>query len=141
MLRLVGECQLVRTEPERRLHRRVELANGALAELLDAEVESANPLHRAVGETLRQRPVACVQTRHRRLERAVGVGILLEDAPDDVVRRSTSRRDHRRPRRNSSYVIWLRPSGCTTSGTNSPFSKRAFQIVMRLPCSSPRAPI
>ena len=102
VLGLVGERELVGAEPQRGTHRRVELANRPLPELLDPEVERAHALHRSVREPLRERAVAIVETVDRACERAVGVGVLLEDAQDDVERGAARGRDHRRPRRNSS---------------------------------------
>ncbi len=102
MLGLVGERELVRAEAQRRAHRRVELAHRPLPELLDAEVERAHALHRAVGEPLRERAVAVVEPVDGARQRAVGVRVLLEDAEDDVERGSPRGCDHRRPRTNSS---------------------------------------
>jgi len=102
VLGLVGERELVRAQPQRSLDRPIELAHGTLAELLDAEVERAGALHGPVREALRERAVTRVKPFHGRGECAVGVGLLFEDTPDDVVRGLTRRRDHRRPRRNSS---------------------------------------
>ena len=51
VLGLIGECELVRAQPQRSLDRStVELAHGTLAELLDAEVESAGALYGPVRE-------------------------------------------------------------------------------------------
>ena len=99
---LVGPGELVGAEAERRAHRRVELAHRPLAELLDPEVDRPLALHRSVGEPLGERAVAVVEPLDRRGERAVGVRVLLEDAPHDLERRPARRRDHRTPRRNSS---------------------------------------
>ena len=57
----VEEAELVGAEPERRAHRRVELAHGPPAERLDRVVERADALHRPVGELLRERAVARVE--------------------------------------------------------------------------------
>ena len=66
-------------------------------------VDRAHPLHRPVGDPLRERAVARVELAGRRRERAVGVGVVLEDAPHDLERDATRRRDHGcTPRRNSS---------------------------------------
>ena len=100
--RLVGPGELVGAEPKRGSHRRVELAHGPLAELLDPEVDRALALHRPVREALRERAVAVVETLDGRGERAIGVGVLLEDAAHDLERGAPRRRDHRTPRRNSS---------------------------------------
>jgi hypothetical protein len=59
-------------------------------------------LHRPVGKPLCERTIAIVETLDRTGKRAVGVGVLLEDAEDDVERGSARRCDHRRPRTNSS---------------------------------------
>ena len=129
VLRQVGERELVGAQPQRGLDRRVELAHRTLAELLDAEVEHARPLHRPEGETLRQRTVTRIELRDGRDERAVGVGVVVERPADDLERRTPRRGDHWTPRRNSSYVIFRRPSGWTTSGTNTPPSSRALHTV------------
>ena len=100
--RLVGPGELVGAEPERRAHRRVELAHRPLAELLDPEVDRSPALHGSVREPLRERAVAVVEPFDRCRERAVGVRVLLEDAAHDLERRPPRRRDHRTPRRNSS---------------------------------------
>ena len=99
----VDVAELVRTEAQGREHRRVELVHRPPAERLDRVVERARPLHGAVGEPLRQCAVARVEPGHRRAERAVGVGALLEHAPNDGEGRSPRGRDrHRSPRWNSS---------------------------------------
>ena len=100
--RLVAPRKLVGAEPERGSHRWIELANGALAELLDPEVDRPPALHRPVGESLRERAVAVVEPLDGRGERTIGVGPLLEDAAHDFEGGATCRGDHRRPRRNSS---------------------------------------
>ena len=76
----VEVSELERTEPERRSHRGVELANGSPPDRLDRMVERPYPLDGAVRELPGERPVAIVETGRRRAERAVGVGVLLEDA-------------------------------------------------------------
>ena len=102
MLSQIGEGELIGAEAQRRLHGRVQLANRPLAELLDAEVEHARPLHRSEREPLRERAVACIESRHGGGERAVGVRVTVERSPHDLEGRTTRRRDHRTPRRNSS---------------------------------------
>ena len=102
MLGLVGERKLVRAEPQRRAHRRVELADGALPELLDPEVERAHALHRAVREPLCERAVAVVEAVNGARQRAIRIRVLLEDPQDDVERSSARGCNHRRPRTNSS---------------------------------------
>ena len=99
---LVGPGELIGPKPERSSHGRVELAHGSLAELLDPEVDRPGPLHGAVRKPLRERAVTVVETLDGRGERAVGVRLLLEDAPHDLERGAPGGRDHRRPRRNSS---------------------------------------
>ena len=96
----VGE--LVGAEPKRRPDGRVELAHRPPAQRLDRVVERPDALHSAVGDPLRERAVAAVEPRDGAGEHAVGVGVLLEDAAHDLVRRPPRRRDHRSPRRNSS---------------------------------------
>jgi hypothetical protein len=102
VLRLVGECELVGAEAERGAHRRVELANRAFPELLDPEVERSHALHRAVREPLGKRAVAGVEPFDRARQRAIGIGVLLENAQDDVERGSARGCDHCKPRTNSS---------------------------------------
>ena len=94
--------ELVRAEPERRQDRRVELAHRPLAERLDRVVERPHALHRAERELPRERAVARVEPFRGAPQGAVGVRLVLEDAPQHLVRRAARRRDHRRPRRNSS---------------------------------------
>jgi hypothetical protein len=91
--------ELVGARAQRRPHGRVELAHRAAADRLDGVVERAHPLHGAVGDPHRERPLARVQCLRRRAEGAVGVRALLEDAPHDLVRHRARR--HRRPRTNS----------------------------------------
>ena len=111
------EAELVRAEAERREHRRVELPHGPLPERLDRVVERSHPLHRPERELPRERPVAVVELLRRRAKRPVGVGVILEDAPDHLVGGRAGGRDaQRRPRRNASYGIRLPPSGCTSTG-------------------------
>ncbi len=62
----------------------------------------ACPLHRPVGEALRKRAVAVVEPRDGGGKRAVGVRLVLEDAPHDLERGAPCGSDHRTPRRNSS---------------------------------------
>ena len=106
-------------------------------------IERPHALHRAEGELAGERPVAIVEARRSGAERAVGVGAFFGDPAEDVVGGLAGGRDfhYRRPRRNASYGIRVPPSGCTSSGTSSPSSKRARQIVTGRPCSSPRAPM
>ncbi len=89
----VGE--LVGADPESGAHRRVELAHRAAADLLERVVERADALDGAVGDPLGQRAVALVEAGGGGCESAVGVGVLLEDAEDDVVGDTACRRDHR----------------------------------------------
>ena len=136
----VGE--LVRAEPQRRPHRRVELGDRAAAELLDPVVERADALDRPVGEPLRERPLARVDALDRAAKGTVGVGVVLEDAPhvSKAARRAGETLIAARagtPRSPSA----CRPSGCTSTGTSSPPSTRARQTVTGRPCSSPRAPM
>ena len=98
----LAPAELVRAEPQRRDHRRVELPHRPLAELLDPEVDRPRPLHRAVGEPLRERAIAVVEPATAEAKRSVGVGLLLEHPPHDLVRGAPGRRDHRNPRTNSS---------------------------------------
>ena len=99
---LVAPAELVGAETQRRDHRRIELSHRPLAELLDAEVDRPRALHRPVGEPLRERPVAVVEPRNRRGEDTVGVRLLGEHPPHDLVRGAPRRCDHRNPRTSSS---------------------------------------
>jgi len=63
-------------------------------------IERACALHRPEGESLRERAVAAVEIFRGAAQNAVRVGVLLEHAQDDLVRRLS--RGHRNPRRNSS---------------------------------------
>ena len=75
-------------------------------------------------------------------KRAVGVRFVLEHAPDDGVRDASRQRDHRRPRRNSSYVMRRPPSGCTSSGNGVRRLRRArARSSCGRPSSSARAPM
>ena len=102
MSREVEPAELIAVDAQRREHRRIELPHRPPAELLDPVVDRPHALHRAVGDPLREPPVALVEAGRGRRERAVGVGVLLEDAADDLVRGQPRGRDHRTPRRNSS---------------------------------------
>jgi hypothetical protein len=95
--------ELVRAETERRAHGRIELAHRPPAELVDREVERADALDRSVGDPLRKCAVSAVERLRGGAKGAVRVRVLLEDAQDGLVRRS-SRRGNRycRPRRNAS---------------------------------------
>src|SRR5207253_8880077 len=85
--------ELVRAEPQRGTHRRVELADRPTAERLDRVVERAYPLHGAVREPLRERAVATIERRGGGAERAVRVRVVLEDAHHRLVRRAAGRGD------------------------------------------------
>ena len=78
--RRVGVAELVRAEPQRRAHRRIELPHRPPAERLDRVVERPHALHGAVREPLRERPLALVEALGGAAERAVGVRVLLEHA-------------------------------------------------------------
>ncbi len=94
--------ELVARDPERCEHRRVELGCRAASERLDAVVDRPLPLDGAVGDPLGERPVALVEAGGGARDRPVGVGAVLEHAPDDPVGGRPGRRRHRIPRRNSS---------------------------------------
>ncbi len=87
----VGE--LVQAEPQRRQHQRLELLDRAPRECLDQVVERRAALHRSVGEAHRERTLARVEPEPARLavQRAVGPGTVLEDAPQDRKRACTCR--------------------------------------------------
>ena len=96
----IGE--LVGADPERGQHRRIELAHGTAAERLDPVVERADALHRPVGDALGERAVTLVERLRGGGERSIGVRVLLEHAPHDLVRRAPRGRDAAhglRPRR------------------------------------------
>jgi hypothetical protein len=65
MTRRLHEAELVSAEPQRRPHRRVELAHRTPAELLDRVIERAHTLDRPVGEPLGKGAVALVETLDR----------------------------------------------------------------------------
>ena len=70
MRRGVGVAELVRAEPQRRAHGRIELAHRPLAERLDRVVERPHALHGAVREPLRERALALVEPLARRVRNA-----------------------------------------------------------------------
>ena len=80
----VEERELERSQAQRRANRRVEPAHGAMSDRLDRMVERPRPLHRPVRQLARERSVALVEPGRRGAERPVGIGLVLEDAPDDV---------------------------------------------------------
>ncbi len=53
--------KLVRADPQRGQHRRIELAHRPAAQRVDAVVEHPDALHRAVGDALGERAVALVE--------------------------------------------------------------------------------
>ena len=76
-------------------------------------------------------------------ERAVGVGVVLEHAPHDV--EGDARAGAITADAAEELVVAhpaLRPSGCTSTGTNAPSSRRARQTVTRRPVECrPRADV
>src|SRR6185437_13688258 len=96
MLRRVGVPELVRTAPERRPNRRVELPYRPPPERLDRVVERPHALDGAVREPLRERALALVEPLGGAAEGTVGVGVLLEDAQQHLVCRPPGRADHER---------------------------------------------
>ena len=82
---------------------------------LDGVIERPDTLHRPVGELAGERAVTVVESGGSRPKRAVGVGLVLEDAADHVERRRPGGRDgrgrHRRPRSHAAASIRLPPSG------------------------------
>ena len=81
------------------------MPHGPLPERLDRVVERARALHRPVGELPGEGTVAVVETADGAAKRAVGVGVLLEDAAEDVERRARrAGATHRSPRSHASYV-------------------------------------
>ena len=89
----VGVAELVRAEPQRRAHGRIELAHRPLAERVDRVVERPDALDGAIREPLRERALALVEPLRRGAEGAVGVRVLLEDAQQDFVRGAPRGRD------------------------------------------------
>ena len=93
----VGE--LVGADAQRSANRRVELRAPAAAPSASMPWSSArDALHRAVGDLLGERAVAGVEALGGGGQRAIGVRVLLEDAPDDLVRGAPCRRDGHRLR-------------------------------------------
>ncbi len=103
-------AELVRAEPERCANGRVEPRHRPPCERLDGVVDRPDALHRAVGEPPGQREVAVVQALGRGAERPVGVGVVLEHAPQHLVG-GRAGRAYRRPRSHASYAIRFPPSG------------------------------
>ena len=110
-------AELVCADPQSGADRRIELAHGTAANLLEHVVERACPLHCPVRDPLRERAVARVQAGGRTGEGAVGVRVLLEDAQDDVVRDSAGRCDHVSPRMKA------RPGSQKSTTSPSPRSR------------------
>ena len=90
----VHEGELVGAGAERRANRRVELPHRPAPERLDAVVERADALNRAVGELLREGAVARVEPLRGAPEGPVGVGAVLEDPLDDACRDRPRGADH-----------------------------------------------
>ncbi len=88
----VEERELEHAEPQRGEHGGLELGDRPPGERLDHVVERRAALHGAVGEPRGERAVARLEAVAARLavQRAVGVGALLEDPPDDRVRARAS---------------------------------------------------
>ena len=78
------EDELVGAEAQRGAHGRVELAHGRRPSVSIAWSSVRDALDGAVGELLRERPLARVETPAAARERAVGVGVVLEHAADDA---------------------------------------------------------
>ena len=89
----VQERELIRPESQCSPNGRIEPPNGPAAESLDQVVESARPLDGAKGKPLGQRLVARVETDGGRPQRAIRIGLVLEDAPQDVERDPACRGD------------------------------------------------
>ena len=135
----VEEAELVRAEPERGEHGRVELPHRPLAERLDRVVERAGALDGAERELPRERPVAVVEPRSRRCA-ALGRRRRRprRRAAGRRTRRASRRRDRAHGRRATTWKrcqcfgspTAVRPSSSTSSScsTSSPSS------------SAPRAP-
>ena len=107
----VDESELVRAEPERRSHGRVEAAQRSPPERLDRMVERARALNGAEREPLRERAIAFVETGRGAAKGAIRVRVVLEDAQEDVERRDAGGAYARRPRSHASYAIRRPPSG------------------------------
>ena len=89
----VGVAELVRAEPQRRTHRRIELPHRPPPERLDRVVERPHALHGAVRESLGERPLALVEPFGGAAKGAVGVRLLLEHAEQNLVGRAPGGRD------------------------------------------------
>ena len=96
MRRDVQVAELVRAEPERGEHGRIELAHGPLAEHVDRVIERSHSLHRSVRKPLSERALAVVEALGRAAERAIRIRVVLEDPAHDGVRRTPCRRDGHR---------------------------------------------
>ena len=88
----VEERELVEPEPQRGCRRGVELVDRP-GELLDHVVEAELALHGAEGELHRERPLARLEILRLSVERAVGVGALLEHPAHDCEGRPPRGRD------------------------------------------------
>ena len=119
---------------------------GRRPDRLDRVVERACPLHGPVGELPRERAVAVVEAGGRGAQRPVRVGLVLEDASDDVERGRARGRD-RGAITGARAARRRRPSACRRRAAprparTSPVSPtRARQTVTGRPCSSARAPM
>jgi hypothetical protein len=82
---------------------RVELPYRATAEPVDSEVDRPNTLHGSVGDALGEAAVSRVEPGRRDRKGPVGIGVVLENAANDLESRLPGRSDHARtPRKNSS---------------------------------------
>ena len=88
----VQEGELEHAEPQRGEHGGLELRDRPPRQRLDHVVERRAALDDAVGEPHGERAVTRLEAVAARLavQRAVGVGALLEDPPDDRVRAGAS---------------------------------------------------
>ena len=98
----VDEGKLVRAEPERGPHGRVEPLDAPATEGLDRVVERPPALHRTEREALREAAIAVLERPGRAAERTVGIGALLEDAQEHLVRRRAGGAYRRSPRSHAS---------------------------------------
>jgi len=87
---------LVRADAQRGTDRWVELRDRSPRERFDAVVERADTLHGPVGDLRRQGAVARVEALRCGSEGTVGVRVVLEDAPHDLVRGTACGRDGHR---------------------------------------------
>jgi hypothetical protein len=93
---------LIRAEPQRSTHRRIETGNASSAERLDRVVEGSGPLNCPECQSLSERAITRVEAGRSRSERTVGIRSLLEYAQENVERRGAGGSYDRSPRSHAS---------------------------------------